>query len=78
MVKYKPYICLTYRASYNLDDTVELLDTETHKKTANDSVEGIAFSKDTAVIMTGQFVRREEVKIRPFNVIGFILFFTSG
>jgi hypothetical protein len=48
---------------------VELLDTETHKKTNNDSVEGIAFSKDTAVIMTGQFVTKEEVKIRHLSVM---------
>ena len=69
MVEYKPYIHLTYQACYSLDDTVELLDNETHKKTSNDSVEGIAFSKDTAVIMTGQFVTIEEVKIGHLSVI---------
>ena len=69
MVEYKPFIRLTYQACCNLDETVELLDNETHKKTANDSVEGIAFSKDTAVIMTGQFVTKEEVKIRHLCVI---------
>ena len=69
MVEYKPFIRLTYQACYILDDTVELLDNETHKKTSNDSVEGIAFSKDTAVIMTGQFVTKEEVKIGHLSVI---------
>ena len=34
---------------------------ETLKDTKNDSVEGIAFSKDTSVIMTGEFVTMKEV-----------------
>ena len=65
MVEYKPYIHLTYQACYSLDDTVELLENESHKETANESVEGIVFSKDTAVIITGQFVTTEEVETRP-------------
>ena len=31
------------------------------EKVGNDTVEGIAFSRDTAVIMTGVFVNEEEV-----------------
>ena len=38
-----------------------MLEKETNKASGNDSVEGIAFSKDTSVIMTGQFVDFEEV-----------------
>ena len=33
------------------------------KKVGNDTVEGIAFSRDTAVIMTGVFVNEEEVAV---------------
>ena len=32
-----------------------------NEKVGNDTVEGIAFSRDTAVIMTGVFVKEEEV-----------------
>ena len=38
-----------------------LLQRETQKSVGNDSVEGIAFSRDTAVIMTGVYVGEEEV-----------------
>ena len=34
---------------------------EIHEKVGNDTVEGIAFSRDTAVIMTGVFVEEKEV-----------------
>ena len=33
------------------------------EKVGNDTVEGIAFSRDTAVIMTGVFVNEEEVAV---------------
>ena len=69
ILKYKPYIRLTYRPSYTLNDTVELLSNETLKETENDSVEGIAYSKDTAVIMTGQFVTEDQVDIQLFEVL---------
>lgn len=67
ILEYKPYIRLTYRPSYTLADTVELLSKETHKETENDSVEGIAYSKDTAVIMTGQFVTEDQVEKAKIN-----------
>lgn len=67
IVEYKPYIRLTYRPCYTLSDTVELLSSETHKETQNDSVEGIAYSKDTAVIMTGQFVTDDLVEKDKIN-----------
>jgi len=67
IVKYKPYIRLTYRPSYSLEDTVNFLSNETHKETDNDSVEGIAYSKDTAVIMTGQFVDNDQVENSKIN-----------
>ena len=62
IIEYKPYIRLTYRPCYSLDETTDILDRETNKETENDSVEGIAYSKDTAVIMTGKFVTKKEVK----------------
>ena len=52
---------LLYCELHSLPDTMALLDSETHKQTENDSVEGIAFSRDTAVIMTGQFVTADQV-----------------
>ena len=67
VIKYKPYIRLTYRPCYTLSDTVALLSKETHKETENDSVEGIAYSKDTAVIMTGQFVTEDQVEKNLIN-----------
>ena len=39
-----------------------MLERETNKASGNDSVEGIAFSKDTSVIMTGQFVESDQVQ----------------
>lgn len=53
-----------------LPDTMALLDSETHKQTENDSVEGIAFSRDTAVIMTGQFVTADQVEADKVNRMG--------
>jgi len=70
ITEYKPFIRMTYRPCYNLDQSVELLEKETHKQTGNDSVEGIAYSKDTAVIMTGQFVKEEEVEKNKVNRMG--------
>ena len=67
IIEYKPFIRLTYRPCYTLTDTVELLSKETHKETENDSVEGIAYSKDTAVIMTGQFVTEDKVEKQKIN-----------
>ena len=61
IVPYQPYLRLTYHPCYSLRETMEVLEIETNKDSGNDSVEGIAFSRDTAVIMTGQFVDLDEV-----------------
>jgi len=70
IIEYKPYIRLTYRPCYSLDETTDILDRETNKETENDSVEGIAYSKDTAVIMTGKFVTKKEVENQKMNRMG--------
>ena len=70
VVPYKPYVRLEYRPCYSLEETVACFDRETTKLTDNDSVEGIAFTKDTAVIMTGKFVDQSEVKREQINRMG--------
>ena len=47
-----------------MDETTEVLDRETRRGKGNDSVEGIAYSKNKAVIMTGTFVEAYEVLSR--------------
>ena len=68
--EYKPYIKLTYRPCYTLDETITCFSEQTTKDTENDSVEGIAYSKNTSVIMTGQFVDKEEVESSKINCMG--------
>ena len=70
IVEYKPYIKLTYRPCYTLDETIACFSEQTIKDTDNDSVEGIAFTKDTSVIMTGQFVDKDEVESSKINPMG--------
>ena len=70
VVPYKPYVRLEYRPCYSLEETVACFDRETTKLTDNDSVEGIAFTKDTAVIMTGKFVDECDVKREQINRMG--------
>jgi len=70
IVPYQPYLRLTYHPCYSLRETMEVLEIETNKDSGNDSVEGIAFSRDTAVIMTGQFVGLDEVEESKVNRLG--------
>lgn len=70
VIKYKPWIRLEYHPSYSLEDTINIFQRETLKDKNNDSVEGISFSKDTAVIMTGTFLEEEEVDFKRTNRIG--------
>jgi len=70
MIKYKPFIKLTYRPTYSLDETIHVLDHQTNKENGNDSVEGIVYNKNQAVIMTGEFVEEEEVEHNKINRIG--------
>ena len=71
IVKYKPFIKLDYWPTYSLDETTEVLERETKKAQGNDSVEGIAYSRDTAVIMTGIFVEANEVFYQNFSFFYF-------
>ena len=70
IVEYKPFIKLTYRPCFSLDETIKCFSDQTMKDTENDSVEGIAFTKDTSVIMTGQFVGQESVDWSKVNRMG--------
>ena len=58
IAKYEPYIKLTYRPCYSLEETMTCFSDQTMSDVGNDSVEGIAFTKDTSVIMTGQFISK--------------------
>jgi delta24-sterol reductase len=46
---------LNYHPVYSLDDAVKVFEEESMKKDENDFVEGLLFSADQAVIMTGNF-----------------------
>merc|ERR1712050_227331 len=70
IIKYKPFIKLEYFPTYSLDETTEVLDRETRRGKGNDSVEGIAYSKNEAVIMTGTFVEEYEVESNKVNNMG--------
>jgi len=70
IVKYKPFIRLTYWSVSSLEAAMQVFERETKRETGNDSVEGIAYSKDSAVIMTGVFVDRDEVDWRKVNRMG--------
>jgi len=69
-VPYLSHLRLTYRPCFSLKESMEVLERETNKMCGNDSVEGIAFSKDAAVIMTGQFVDASQVESSKLNRIG--------
>ena len=55
IIPYQPYIKLTYRPLKSLDNIVEEV-TNAAKNPSYDCVEGIAFSLDSAVLMTGIYV----------------------
>ena len=79
IIPYKPYVKLVYQPTYSLDETMDVFNRETKKETKkrdgideddNDSVEGIMFTKDKAVIMTGTFVDESEVEKSKINRLG--------
>jgi delta24-sterol reductase len=64
IIPFKPYIKLVYEPTYSLQETMEVFTRETRKDNAklevvdendNDSVEGIMFTKEKGVVMTGTF-----------------------
>ena len=69
IIPFKPYIKLVYEPTYSLDETMEVFARETKKDSTkldqvdigdNDSVEGVMYTLDKAVIMTGTFVDNYE------------------
>jgi len=69
IIPLKPYVKLVYQPTYSLQETMDVFIRETKKDVTklevvdendNDSVEGIMFTKDTAVVMTGTFVDNYE------------------
>ena len=70
VVPHRPFIRLTYRPCFSLDQTMACFSAQTLRDTDNDSVEGIAFTRDTSVIMTGQFVTEAEVDWARVNSMG--------
>ncbi|XP_039279750.1 delta(24)-sterol reductase isoform X2 [Nilaparvata lugens] len=52
----KRFVELTYQPVYSLGEAVDLFEKEIKRKTGNEFVEGIMFSKETGVIMTGHLV----------------------
>lgn len=69
-VRYKPFIKLRFLPTRSLEETTKVFERETNASVGNDSVEGIAFSKDTAVVMTGTFVEEKEVEKDKINKMG--------
>ena len=68
LLKYRPYIRLEYRPTTSLEETTALLEKEASGD--SHSVEGIAYSKDTAVIMSGTFVEECDVEWDKVNRLG--------
>ena len=68
LLKYRPYIRLEYRPTRSLEETTALLEREASGE--SHSVEGIAFSKNSAVIMSGSFVEESQVEWNKVNRLG--------
>jgi delta24-sterol reductase len=61
IIPYKPYLKHTYHPTYTLEDAVKLLETLSNDPDV-DTVEGIVFSENKSVIMSGKFVDDIQVK----------------
>jgi len=70
VVTYRPYIRIEYHPTRSLEQTTNLLKQLTRPDSEVHSVEGIAYSLDTAVIMAGNFVTKEEVEPAKVNTWG--------
>ena len=62
IIPYKPYLKHTYYSVPSIDELVKKFEKETEDP-SNDTVEGIMFSKDKSVVMSGQYVDDIEVKM---------------
>jgi len=69
VLPHRPFIRLEYFPTSSLAQTTSTLERLTRDKEVH-SVEGIAYSKDTAVIMAGRFVTKEEVRWEQVNRLG--------
>jgi len=70
IIPYKPFIKMTYRPTYNIEEAMQVFERETMKGAGNDSVEGIMYSVHDAVIMTGEFVDENQVEKDKLNSLG--------
>ncbi|TRY79718.1 hypothetical protein TCAL_01985 [Tigriopus californicus] len=68
IIPYKSYIRLEYQPTYTMEESMKVFDHETRKESGNDSVEGIMYSRDKGVIMTGVFT--DECEKDKYNPIG--------
>ncbi len=56
IIPIKKYVRLRYRPVYSLESMAALFEQASHDSENNDFVEGLVYSRDQAVIMTGSFV----------------------
>ena len=73
IIPYKPYVKLVYEPTYSLDEAMNVFHREIKvdgSHAENDSVEGIMFSRNESVIMTGTFVDEDQVERDKINRIG--------
>ena len=61
IIPYKPYLKHTYYSVSSIDELVNKFEKETEDP-SNDTVEGIMFSKEKSVVMSGQYV--DDIKVR--------------
>ncbi len=69
IVPAKKYIRIHYQPVYTLDNMVEVFEEASRKTGENDFVEGLVYSRDTAVIMRGNFTN-DIGSDGAFNAIG--------
>lgn len=54
------FVELFYKPVYSLEETAELFEYESARKSGNQFVEGILFSQNEGVIMTGNMTNKDE------------------
>ena len=62
IVPYKPYLKHTYYPVSSKEELVRVFERETNDP-STDTVEGVMFSKDKAVVMSGKYVDKTEVRL---------------
>ena len=66
IIPYKPYLKHTYYSVSSIDELVNKFEKETEDP-SNDTVEGIMFSKEKSVVMSGQYV--DDIKVRIILIL---------